>query len=103
MDFCIQKWDKPDPPGEHELRDICLQEGLRPYSWSNSPGDTYPAHSHGYHKVIYVVSGSITWILPEKGRVVETTAGDRIDLPKGVLHAARVGDLGVKCLESHLD
>lgn len=103
MELRIQIWDKPEPPVESELREIYRREGLRPYSWSNSPGDTYAAHSHDYHKVIYVVNGSITWILPEKGRVIETMTGDRIDLPKGVVHAARVGEMGVTCLEAHLD
>ena len=101
MELRIQKWEGATIPDERELRNLYRQEGLQPYSWSNGPGDTYAAHSHSYDKVIYVVSGSITWILPEHGRVIETTAGDRIDLPRGVVHAAQVGSDGVTCLEAH--
>jgi quercetin dioxygenase-like cupin family protein len=53
--------------------------------------------------VIYVFHGSITWILPESNQEIETFAGDRLDLPRGVVHAARVGAHGVTCLEAHQD
>ena len=76
-------------------------ENLSPYAWSNAPGDRYPDHSHTYGKVIYVVNGSITWILPESGEELETKAGDRLELPAEVVHAAEVGPQGVTCLEAH--
>ena len=101
MEFSVQRWQKPKPPSERELRRIYEQEGLSPYAWSNDPFDTYAAHSHAYYKVLYVVRGSITWILPETGQEIETHPGDRIDLPPGTLHAARVGPQGVTCLEAH--
>jgi uncharacterized protein YjlB len=77
-------------------------EGLDPGSWSNGPGDRYGAHDHGYDKVIVVVSGSITFGLPDRGEVVALGAGDRLELPAGTAHDAVVGDLGVTCLEAHL-
>ena len=68
------------------------------------PGDTYPPHAHDYDKVIIVVRGSITWMLgvPETPQTIETCAGDRIDLPRGTLHAAEAGPEGVICLEGHI-
>jgi quercetin dioxygenase-like cupin family protein len=102
MDLKITPWNKPAPPTESELLEIYRQEGLSPYAWSNSPGDVYSAHTHSYHKVLYVVRGSITWLLPETGQAIETNPGDRIDLPRGTLHGARVGPGGVTCLEAHL-
>jgi uncharacterized protein YjlB len=102
MKLKITRWDQPTPPTEAELRQIYRQEGLSPYTWSNGPGDIYPAHTHAYHKVLYVMRGSITWELPEIGQQIETFPGDRIDLPSGTLHAARVGPQGVTCLEAHL-
>jgi quercetin dioxygenase-like cupin family protein len=101
MELSVKRWDKPAPPTEHELRDIYRREGLEPYTWSNGPGDSYAAHSHSYHKVIYVVRGSITWLLPERNEEFSTGAGDRLDLPSGIIHAARVGQDGVTCLEAH--
>ena len=77
------------------------QEGLKPYRWSNNPGDFYEAHAHDYHKVIYVVSGSITMGFPVEGEPTTLYAGDRLDLPPGVLHNAAVGPQGVVCLEAH--
>ena len=101
MQLRVESWQKSQLPNENELRQIYRQEGLSPYAWSNHPGDFYPAHSHAYNKVLVVVRGSITWILPESGQEIETFPGDRIDLPAGVQHAAQVGPLGVTCLEAH--
>ncbi len=97
----IQCWEKPEPPDERTLLEQFHREGLSPYAWSNPPVDTYAAHTHQYDKVIYVVRGSITWILPQTNREIETRAGDRLDLPRGTVHAARVGSQGVTCLEAH--
>jgi quercetin dioxygenase-like cupin family protein len=76
---------------------------MTPYRWSNGPHDRYQAHSHSYHKVIYVVSGAITFGLPERGEAVSLNPGDRLDLPPGVVHDAVVGPNGVVCLEGHQD
>ena len=95
----ITHWPVLQPPTERELRQMFIREGLFCYDWSNDPGDVYPAHTHDYDKVLYVVSGSITWLLPTTNEVIETHAGDRIDLPRGTLHAAVVGPEGVTCLE----
>jgi quercetin dioxygenase-like cupin family protein len=77
------------------------REGLAPYRWSNGPGDVYPAHTHGYDKIIYVVYGSITFRLPDTGDAVSLGPGDRLDLPADTSHNAIVGDAGVTCLEAH--
>jgi quercetin dioxygenase-like cupin family protein len=77
------------------------EEALRPHAWSNGPGDVYAPHSHDYDKVIYVLTGSITFGLPDQDRKVELKAGDRVDLPAGTVHDAVVGGQGVTCLEAH--
>jgi quercetin dioxygenase-like cupin family protein len=97
----ITNWSKDRLPTEAELRQALQAQGLQPYRWSNNPGDTYPPHSHSYHKVIFVVEGSITFGLPQEGTSVQLTAGDRLDLPAGVIHDAQVGSQGVVCLEAH--
>jgi quercetin dioxygenase-like cupin family protein len=98
----IKRW-KGLQPGEMELIDKMHSEGLSPYAWSNGPGDTYAAHTHHYDKVLYVVRGSIDWLLPETGDRIETFSGDRIELPAGTSHAAVVGNQGVTCLEARRD
>ena len=97
----VTPWPGGRAPREAELRKVYAAEGLAPYRWSNGPHDRYQAHTHSYHKVIYVVSGSITFGLPERGESVTLGAGDRLDLPAGVVHDAVVGSRGVVCLEGH--
>ena len=97
----IHKWTSSTPPTEQKLRELLHQEGLNPYRWSNDPGDFYEAHVHDYYKVIYVVSGTITFGFPIDGEPTTLNAGDRLDLPAGVAHNAAVGVEGVVCLEAH--
>lgn len=97
----VQPWPFEDEPTQAYIRRLMDEEGLRPYLWANGPGDVYSAHTHPYHKVIYVVQGSITFGLPELARKVTLHAGDRLDLPPGIVHDAVVGPDGVACLEGH--
>ena len=67
------------------------------YGWSNGPGDVYAEHVHGYDKVLYCVSGSITFML--RDREIRLGPGDRMDLPAGTPHGAVVGPDGCACIE----
>lgn len=97
----VTPWRHGRPPTESEIREIYAAEGMAPYRWSNGPHDRYQAHSHSFHKVIYVVSGSIIFGLPERGELATLATGDRLDLPAGIVHDAVVGPEGVVCLEGH--
>jgi len=97
----VTPWADQPSPTEHTLMRLCAELGLHPYPWSNGPHDTYSAHSHSYAKVIYVIRGSITFGLPELGQQLTLNAGDRLDLPAGIVHDAVVGAQGVACLEAH--
>lgn len=77
-------------------------EGIRATAWGNPPGDRYPPHAHDYDKVLVAVEGSIVFRLTGLDLSHELTAGDRLDLPAGTVHAADVGPAGVRCLEGHL-
>ena len=99
----VTPWADAASPTQSSLRQRMGEEGLTPYSWSNGPLDTYAAHSHSYDKVIYVVQGSITFGLPGLGQQITLKAGDRLDLPAGIVHEAVVGGQGVVCLEAHKD
>jgi quercetin dioxygenase-like cupin family protein len=96
----VYPWPHAEAPTEAALRRLLVEEGLAPYTWANGPHDVYAAHDHPYHKVIYVVRGSITFGLPAEARYLKLTAGDRLELPPGVLHDAVVGPPGVVCLEA---
>lgn len=97
----IIRWEGENPT-EKALAQRMHEEGLGYYAWSNNPNDLYAAHLHPYDKIIYVVSGSITFILPDKNERHTLHAGDRLELPANTVHSAVVSSQGVKCLEAHV-
>ncbi len=86
------------PPAQEEIEARFEEEGLRPHSWGNPPGDTYGWHSHSYQKVLYCVSGGIVFHTSDGD--FELEAGDRLEVDPGTDHAATVGPDGVQCLEA---
>ncbi len=97
----VHKWEHPEPPTEDRIREIFQEEGLTPHRWQNDPGHIYQAHKHDYHKIVFVVSGSIVFGFPVDNEPTTLIPGHRLDLPAGVIHNAVVGDEGVVCLEAH--
>jgi quercetin dioxygenase-like cupin family protein len=85
---------------EYEVVAAMRAEGLSPYRWSNPPHDSYAAHEHAYHKVLYCVRGSIRFVLSGENQSLELQAGDRLDLEPHTEHSAFVGSEGVVCLEA---
>lgn len=69
-----------------------------PRSWGNGAGDTYGWHNHGYHKVLFCLSGSI--VFHTRDGDVDLSAGDRLDLEPATEHAATVGPAGCECVEA---
>ena len=102
MELEITPWQDAQPATESAIQQKIRAENLRGYVWSNGPHDEYSAHTHSFDKILYVLSGSITWILPQTNQAIETRAGDRIALPRDTVHAARVGAQGVACFEAHV-
>lgn len=88
-----------DPANTNDVESRMRAEGLEPRSWSNAPGDTYGWHRHGYHKVLYCLSGSIVFHTHDDGDL-ELHPGDRLDVEPGTDHAATVGADGVRCVEA---
>jgi quercetin dioxygenase-like cupin family protein len=97
----VQPWPHGRACTPRDIEARLQAESIPFYRWSNGPGDIYPAHDHPYHKVIYVLQGSITFGLPPSGESITLSAGDRLDLPAGISHSAIVGRQGVVCLEGH--
>jgi quercetin dioxygenase-like cupin family protein len=96
----VTRWAGAKPPTEKEVIEMFAGEHLGPRSWSNGPGDIYATHSHGYHKVLYCLRGSIVFHIRPDGTDYTLGPGDRLDLPPGVAHGATVGSAGVTCLEA---
>ncbi len=97
----VQKWSQSESPTEEILWNMMEREGFAPFRWTNNPHDVYMAHDHPYHKIIYVISGSITFGFPIEGEPITLYPGDRLELPAHLIHNAAVGDSGVICLEAH--
>ena len=87
------------PPTSEELGRWFQSECLSPSEWGNGPGDTYDWHAHGYHKVLFCLSGSIVFHTKDDGNL-ELEPGDRLDVEPGTEHAATVGPEGVRCMEA---
>lgn len=97
----VTRWLDEFGPDESGLIRGLLEKDIQGITWSNGPGNRYPAHSHPYQKTIYVLEGSIRFILAEQGKEFELIMGDRFDLPAQLSHSALVGSEGVRCLEIH--
>jgi mannose-6-phosphate isomerase-like protein (cupin superfamily) len=82
-----------------EAIELMAEEGCSPPRfWGNPPDDRYGWHSHRYHKVLFCLTGSITF--HTRSGDIELGAGDRLDVAPGTEHAATVGPLGVECVEA---
>ena len=93
----LTPWTEGSRPDRHVIEARFRDEGLSAHGWGNAPGDRYGSHDHGYHKVLYCVSGSIVFHTTDGD--LELHPGDRLDVEPGTEHAATVGPAGVECLE----
>ena len=89
---------RDEAKAREEIPSKFAEEGLSPHGWGNDPGYQYERHSHGYHKVLYCVSGSIVFHTDDGD--FELEPGDRLDVEPGTKHAATVGPNGVQCMEA---
>lgn len=102
----VIRWQGDAKPQLNELEQKMCQEGLSPFIWSSASGDFYAVHSHKYEAILYCAQGSICFSLPDKvdeyGNclTISLNAGDGLILPPGTRHSARVGCVGVICLEA---
>ena len=94
-------WSGDEAPSTAAVAARLRDEGVEPYAWSNSPGDRYAVHEHGYVKLLMCAAGSITFLIGPDALPVELSPGDGFVLPTGTPHAAVVGPAGCTCLEGH--
>jgi quercetin dioxygenase-like cupin family protein len=69
-----------------------------PRFWGNEPNARYGPHDHAFHKVLYCLTGSITFHTDDGD--IELDAGGRLDLEPGTSHSATVGSEGCECVEA---
>jgi quercetin dioxygenase-like cupin family protein len=102
MELKITPWNKDETPTEEELRNQLVKQELKVYHWSSPPEGVFASHTHGYHKVLLILKGSIKFDLPTRHKSFNLSPGDRLDLPAGIRHSAVAGEQGVACLEAHI-
>jgi quercetin dioxygenase-like cupin family protein len=92
----------PQAAADEELmRGLFAAENCpHPRRWKGAPGEEYPVHGHGYHKVLFVLEGSITFE-DEERKTYRLTPGDRLDIEAGTEHSATAGPQGVECMECY--
>jgi quercetin dioxygenase-like cupin family protein len=99
----IVRWPHTRPLPEEEVARF-FQARRLPFSrWSNGPNETYGLHTHPYRKILYCLSGSISFTLPDAGESIALRPGDRLILPSGLRHGAVVGPDGVTCIEAGIE
>jgi mannose-6-phosphate isomerase-like protein (cupin superfamily) len=69
-----------------------------PRFWRNGPDARYGPHHHGFHKVLFCLSGSI--VFHTDAGDIELEAGGRLDIEPGTSHSATVGPEGCDCVEA---
>lgn len=80
------------PPDADALAQRLAEEGFDAFSWTDAPGADYAPHEHPHDESLWVVRGRITF--GAEGSEFVLGPGDRLMLPKGTVHTARVGPAG---------
>ncbi len=89
-------WGDAREPGEGALR-ICLEaEGLEVHAWRDPADRIYGEHRHDCDESLWVLRGTI--VFEASGREFALGPGDRLLLPAGVAHRAKVGPDGATYL-----
>ncbi len=91
-------WGEPERPREETLRGRLADAGYQAVKWSSEPATGYPPHVHIYPELLWLISGSLTVILPAERRLLELTPGDRIEIPQGLAHGTMAGADGATYL-----
>lgn len=80
---------------ETEAMRTLEREGFaRVYAWQDSPGAVYGDHTHATLSAHIIIAGEMT--LTQGGVTRTYGAGERVDVPAGAVHSARMGPSGCR-------
>ncbi len=96
MDVEHIRWHGSHDPGEPTLRRQMESEGFEVSTWRDPSGRTYEPHAHGCDESLWVLRGNIVFRI--EGHDYSCGPGDRLMLPRGVVHAAEAGPEGATYL-----
>lgn len=97
----VERWDPvaDGEPTERALRSRLEAQGYHVTRYVYPPGTCFTDHSHAVDKIDAVLSGRFRMTL--YGQSVVLGAGDRLTVPRGVVHSAAVeGDEPVVSLDA---
>lgn len=77
---------------EHEYELELRKEGFFTFLRSDPPNHSYPDHKHDQIYAHIVLKGEMWLTVEGKKHFLKT--GDRFDVPKGVVHSAKIGPKG---------
>jgi mannose-6-phosphate isomerase-like protein (cupin superfamily) len=69
---------------------------LHTFVWQDGPGAFYPDHTHGGETAHIILEGEMT--LTQNGETRTYQAGERVDVPAGAVHSAKMGPRGCRYL-----
>lgn len=82
------------------LKDLEKQlraEGFRhTFVWQDRAGASYPDHKHSMETAHIILEGEMT--ITQAGKTHTYKAGDRVDVPAGAVHSAKMGPSGCRYL-----
>ncbi len=82
---------------EGEQRKQLRSEGFTHlYTLQDRPGAFYPDHTHPTLSAHIILDGEMT--LSQNGETRTFRPGDRVDVPAGTVHSARMGSFGCRYL-----
>jgi len=80
-----------------ELEKRLHSEGFaHTYVWQDGPGQRYSEHTHPVETAHIILEGEMT--LTVRGQSTTYRAGERCDVPAGIVHTARMGPAGCRYL-----
>ena len=83
----------PATISSQEKINLLKNEGfVHVYEWTDKPNTEYSEHSHKGKVSFYLTKGSI--LMNIDGALTMVRAGDRMDVPVGIPHTAKVGPDG---------
>jgi quercetin dioxygenase-like cupin family protein len=90
------RWAGTKPPKQDDAKRLLEAEGFEVVCWSDAPGRNYAPHSHERDESLWMIAGAMTFVID--GRAYRVEAGDRLTLPRGVVHDAQAHEAGARYL-----
>jgi hypothetical protein len=96
----VTRWQGSQHPTTSLITRMMEKEGMRAYAWNGTPNKQFPTTSNNFHRILYIVAGSLEVNLPDENHRYTLKTGDRLIVPAGIRYSLIVGPQGADCLEA---